>query len=77
MTPRPYPAPRHGAIKNLRHNAPCVFLIRHGSFLAVGEATTVFGFEREVERICREGSWNASDARFYAAGDDGGDTDAR
>ena len=76
MTPRPYPAPRHGTIKNLRHNALGVCLIGHGSFLAVGEAPVVFGFEREVERICGEGTWNAGDAGFDAASDDGGDADA-
>ena len=77
MTPRPYPAPRRGAIKNLRHNTPGVCFIRHGSFLAVGEASVVFGFEGEVERICRKGSRNSGNARLDAAGDDGGNTDAR
>ena len=43
----------------------------------MGEASVVFGFEGEVERICRKGSRNSGNARLDAAGDDGGNTDAR
>jgi hypothetical protein len=42
----------------------------------MGEAPLVFGFDREVERICRKGTRSAGDARLDAAGDDGGDVDA-